>query len=110
MIEIGPGIVLGPGVKIGGEAYANASGGSVTTTNTLGFTWRVHTFAANGTFTTSTTILPCWVMIVAGGGGGGSGSNFSGSKVAGGGGGAGNGVGQGGANGVVIVRYPLWLI
>lgn len=103
MIEIGPGIVLGNAVKIGGEAYAIAAGGSVTTTTTtingVSILQRIHTFETNGTFTTGNTELPCWILIVGGGGGGGSGRVNTIPRIAGGGGGGGGYVEFGGFSG-----------
>lgn len=87
-IIIGPGITAGHGVFIGG-GYANASGGNVTTYGSGNTITRVHTFTANGNFTTSERPLDVQILLVGGGGGGGSSDYWDGGYYVGGAGGGG---------------------
>jgi hypothetical protein len=87
-IIIGQGITAGHGVFIGG-GYANASGGNVTTYGSGNTITRVHTFTANGNFTTSERPLDVQILLVGGGGGGGNSDYYDGRYYVGGAGGGG---------------------
>jgi hypothetical protein len=83
-MEIGSGIVFGPGISlvIPASGYFTATGGTMITSGV----YKIHSFASSGTFTV-TNGGQCDILIV-GGGGGASSNGGNNTAGAGGGGGA----------------------